>query len=415
MEQDKDQKSRQQRRTQLHKSAARRQTSAGVRTNRVSSRAAQTTMRSGRGSHSRAPQQSTGTHNSAFFIFVIVLFGLVLLTVGGFALGSCVHKPETTTPQVEAGKDVKITIPEGSGGNDIAQLLVDAGVISDSSEFLSELNNQHAETNLKPGTYAFVTGEDITKVVKQLSEGPNTNETTVTIPEGVTVEKTAELVESSLGIKKDDFLAQAKASNYTKDYPFLSGAQNDSLEGFLFGKTYDFAGKTVNADSVIRAMLDQYKQEISTLDFAASETAIKSRYGVTMSDYDILTLASIIEREAVNDDDRGKVASVFYNRLQKGMPLQSDATMGYVVGPQVTADDLKKESPYNTYLNKGITPTPICSPSINSIKAALHPDDTNYYYFLLIEDGSYSNHTFSETYEQHQEAINKAKQDQGIS
>lgn len=415
MKQDAPNKGHKTRSTQSSGGAVRRQTSGGVRTNRVSGRAAQTTMRTGRGAHSRASQESAGTHNSSLFIVIVVAIGVVLLCIIGFTLSSCLHKPTESATSVEAGKEVKITIPEGSGGNEIAKLLVDAGVVSDSSAFLSELSAQHADTNLKPGTYAFVTGEDVSKVVKQLSEGPNTNDSTVTIPEGVTVTKTAELVQSSLGINKDDFLKQAKASNYVNDYPFLSGAQDDSLEGFLYGKTYDFAGKTLNADTVIRAMLNQYQTEVASLNFAEAEAAIKTRYGITMSDYEILTLASIIEREGVNDDDRGKVASVFYNRLQKGMPLQSDATMGYVVGPNVTAEDLKKESPYNTYLNKGVTPTPICSPSINSIKAALYPDDTNYYYFLLIENGTYSNHTFSETYEQHEQAIEKAKQDQGIS
>ena len=151
---------------------------------------------------------------------------------------------------------------------------------------------------------------------------------------------------------------------------------------------------------------------MASLDFASAEATIKSQYGVTMSDYDIIKLASIIEREAISEDDRGKVASVFYNRLKAGMPLQSDATMSYVTGGEVTADDLKTQSPYNTYLNKGLPPTPICTPSLASIKAALAPDTTDYMYFLIIEKGDYSNHTFSTTYEDHQKAIEKAKADQ---
>ena len=124
-----------------------------------------------------------------------------------------------------------------------------------------------------------------------------------------------------------------------------------------------------------------------------------------MSDYQIITMASIIEREAVTDDDRPLVASVFYNRLRDGMKLQSDATMGYVTGGEVTADDLKTDSPYNTYLYGGLPPTPICSPSSASIAAALSPSSTDYYYFFISD----TVHQFSETYEEHQQAISAAQ------
>lgn len=122
-----------------------------------------------------------------------------------------------------------------------------------------------------------------------------------------------------------------------------------------------------------------------------------------------MILASIIEREAVTQDDRPLVASVFYNRLKQDMALQSDATMGYVLDREVTAEDLKTQSPYNTYLNKGLTPTPICTPSTASLKAALEPASTDYLYFFIVENGSYSNHSFSKTYEEHQQAIETAK------
>ena len=161
-------------------------------------------------------------------------------------------------------------------------------------------------------------------------------------------------------------------------------------------------------------MLDQYKAEVHSLNMSDAAASLSSSYGVTVSDYDVLKVASIIEREAVTSDDRPLVSSVIYNRLKADMSLQSDATMGYVTGGDVTADDLKVDSPYNTYLHKGLTPTPICNPSLDSIQAALAPSPTNYYYFLIIENGSYSNHTFSETYDQHQEAIAKAQADQGV-
>ena len=298
-----------------------------------------------------------------------------------------------------------MTIPEGSSASQVAQALYDAGVISNTDDFLTQVHRRDLESSLKSGTYTLVTGGDMDSLLSLLTSGPNSSSASLTIPEGYTVTKIAASVETTFGISADDFIAQAKASNYVADYPFLSAAANDSLEGFLFPKTYDFSGQTVTADLIIRAMLSQYQTEMASYDFATSEAAIQSTYGVTMSDYQIITLASIIEREAVTDDDRPLVASVFYNRLRDGMKLQSDATMGYVTGGEVTADDLKTDSPYNTYLYGGLPPTPICSPSSASIAAALSPSSTDYYYFFISD----TVHQFSETYEEHQQAISAAQ------
>lgn len=390
-------------------SRARAQRRSGMRTKGVSGRTAQLTMqtRAGRSAARRAPQSSIkGGH----IAIAGILFALIVVLVV-FVVHSCGAAPDSKA-SVIPGQTVQITVAEGSGASTIASSLLDAGVISDTQGFYEELARQDVESKLKSGTYSFVTGEDISEVVAQLAEGPNTTTGKLTVPEGLTVSALAQQVQSSLGISADDFLAQAKASNYVSDYPFLANVQNDSLEGYLFPKTYDFSGETPTADTVIRAMLDQYKAEIAKVDFASGEALIQSRYGITMSDYQIVTMASIIEREAATDEDRPKVASVFYNRLKLGMALQSDATMSYVTGGDVSADDLKKESPYNTYLNTGLTPTPICSPSLASLEAALNPADTNYLYFFLLENGKVSIHSFSETYEQHQQAIADAQKQQ---
>lgn len=377
----------------------------------MSSRTARMTQRARSGHSHKKPEPQGRRGKLKFLPFVLVAVAVVaaigFVVVPRF-LGAG-HEGKT----VEAGKTVTVNIPEGSGGSAIAQKLYDAGVISDKEAFATEVKRQEADSKLKSGTYVFVTGGDVAEVVSRLVTGPNSNKGTVTVAEGLTVKKTAKVVSESLGISTEDFLAQAKASNYSAQYVFLANAQNDSLEGFLYPTKYDFGSeKNVTADTVIKAMLDKYQSEVASLDFASAEATIKSQYGVTMSDYDIIKLASIIEREAISEDDRGKVASVFYNRLKAGMPLQSDATMSYVTGGEVTADDLKTQSPYNTYLNKGLPPTPICTPSLASIKAALAPDTTDYMYFLIIEKGDYSNHTFSTTYEDHQKAIEKAKADQ---
>ena len=312
-------------------------------------------------------------------------------------------------PEIQPGQEVTINIPDGSGGGEIAQILYDEGVINDTADFFKEVRNLGAETSMQSGSYSFVTGANVREVVRQLVDGPNSAADSFTIPEGFTLAQVASTVEASLQIPADEFIAQAKASNYVNDYPFLAPAieNGDTLEGFLFPKTYDMGGKIKTADVVIRMMLSQYQSELSEFDIDGALNDIYNRYGVDMSQYDIVVLASIIEKEAYSGDDWVNVSSTFYNRMNSDMPLQSDATMGYVTGGEVTPDDLETDSPYNTYLNDGLPPTPICNPSYQSLKAALYPADTNYHFFLIVEEDGYSFHAFSDTYEEHLEAIEK--------
>lgn len=306
---------------------------------------------------------------------------------------------------VEAGQQVTLTVPEGASGDSIASLLSQNHVIDDPSDYYAAVKKLGAETSLKPGDYRFETGQDPIDVVKQLVSGPNIEGAKLTVPEGQTVSQTAELVEKAYGIPAADFIAQAKASAYLADYPFLSEAADDSLEGFLFPKTYSFSAKPT-VDQVIRAMLDQYQTDVaSALDFEAGRTAIKNRYGVELSNYQVLNLASIVEREGLNAEQRAHVASVFLNRLSGKLTggvtlLNSDATMMYVTGGAVTADDLKQDSPYNSYKNPGLPPTPICSPSVESIQATLNPTDSNDLYFYITQDRE----VFSETYDEHRQS-----------
>ena len=363
------------------------------------------------GSHA-VPQRRRGVPVAAI---VAIVLAVVLVGVGGFFVIRHFLNPYEGT-RVEDGQTVTVEIPEGSSGSEIVQLLLDAGVIHSSKDFRSAVQAQNADQSLRCGTYTFVTGSDPADVVAQLVAGPNSSEGQLQIPEGLTIQKTAEVVEETYGIPVDDFLEQAKASNYVKDYPFLEEAANDSLEGFLYPKTYNLAGKDVTADSVIRLMLSQYQTELGNIDTEAARKKLAERYNnLNVTDYDLLKIASIIEKESIAEEDRDKVSSVFYNRLNTGMNLQSDATMGYVTEGLVTSEDLQSDSPYNTYLYGGLPPTPICSPSMWALEAAMNPADTNYLFFFIIEDGNYSNHTFSETYEEHSSAYEIALQEQAAA
>lgn len=310
------------------------------------------------------------------------------------------------TASITAGEHIKITIPSGANAARIAQLLVQERVISDGKAFLSAIQKQDVASKIKSGTYELVAGSDYQQLIDRLIQGPNSSENALIVPEGFTVDKLADLVSQQFGISRDDFLAQAKASNYVDEFPFLKDAQNDSLEGFLWPKTYDFSSTTPTSDAIIKLMLTQYKTETANLDFEGAQQNIKQQYGITMSRYDFIKLASIIEKEALIDEDRPLIASVMFNRLKADMPLQSDATMGYVTKGKVTPQDLKSDSPYNTQNKKGFPPTPICSPGIASLSAAMLPATTDNYYFWITKD----EHKFSKTYDEHLQAIKEAKE-----
>lgn len=310
------------------------------------------------------------------------------------------------TASITAGEHIKVTIPSGANAARIAQLLVQERVISDGKAFLSAIQKQDVASKIKSGTYELVAGSDYQQLIDRLIQGPNSSENALIVPEGFTVDKLADLVSQQFGISRDDFLAQAKASNYVDEFPFLKDAQNDSLEGFLWPKTYDFSSTTPTSDAIIKLMLTQYKTETANLDFEGAQQNIKQQYGITMSRYDFIKLASIIEKEALIDEDRPLIASVMFNRLKADMPLQSDATMGYVTKGKVTPQDLKSDSPYNTQNKKGFPPTPICSPGIASLSAAMLPATTDNYYFWITKD----EHKFSKTYDEHLQAIKEAKE-----
>lgn len=336
--------------------------------------------------------------------FAVLALLVVIATVMAYLNSRSQDNAQTAS--ITAGEHIKITIPSGANAARIAQLLVQERVISDGKAFLSAIQKQDVASKIKSGTYELVAGSDYQQLIDRLIQGPNSSENALVVPEGFTVDKLADLVSQQFGISRDDFLAQAKASNYVDEFPFLKDAQNDSLEGFLWPKTYDLSSTTPTSDAIIKLMLTQYKTETANLDFEGARQNIKQFYSVTMSNYDFIKLASIIEKEALTDEDRPLISSVMFNRLKADMPLQSDATMGYVTKGKVTPQDLKSDSPYNTQYKKGFPPTPICSPGIASLSAAMMPATTDNYYFWITKD----EHKFSKNYDDHLQAIKEAKE-----
>ena len=337
-------------------------------------------------------------------VVVAIIFVLAVIFIAPRLMGS---NSTEGRGAVVAGQQVEIIVPEGSGATAIAEILYEAGVVDSPESFLTAMKRQDAEQSLKSGTYSLFTGMNAADAVRQLVSGPNSTSYSITVPEGFTLQQIAALVETNLGIPASDFIAQAKASKYVGSYSFLSIATQDTLEGFLFPKTYDFSGKEITADTVIRAMLDQYKTEVSPYDWDAAIAQLQTRFGRNFSSYDVLIIASIIERETNTPaEDGAHVASVIYNRLAYGMMLQCDSTSVYANNGVLTVEIVSSEwdNPYNTYANYGLPPTPICSPSIKSIEAALYPDRTDDCYFFI--SGNY--HVFSVTYDDHLAAIANA-------
>lgn len=338
----------------------------------------------------------------------IVAAVLAVLVVGGLAWRALTLFNSCSAQSVELlaeGQEATITVAEGAGAKVVGEQLAEARLVSNAGDFTKRVNEMGVDSQLKPGTYTFAGGMSLDAIINQLTAGPVAN--ALTIPEGSTLEAVAQSVATFTEnrITADAFTAAASdASAYAADYDFLADAGTNSLEGFLFPKTYEI-GDDAAAESVVRMMLDQFKTETSGLNWSYPQSQ-----GLTI--YDAVKLASIVERESSGDEQiRAQVASVFYNRLNNfGDPnygfLQSDATTAYELGHDPTPEDIKNPTPFNTYTNTGLPPTPICSPGLDCLQAVCNPAQTNYFFFYFAPDESGTmQYYFSETYEEHQQTF----------
>lgn len=307
--------------------------------------------------------------------------------------------------RVLPGNPVTVEIPPGSGTGEIARILAEAGVIENAAMFRLRARLDGIDGKLRSGRYDLTTQMPYEEVVDALLTGPPVPYVTVTVPEGLTVAQTAERFESAAGIPAAEFveLASRQAASFAADHPYLADAYGGSLEGFLFPKTYRVV-EGATARDVIEMMLDQFDTEIAAVDLSYPTSR-----GMDLSE--VVTVASIIEREARLEEERPLVSSVIYNRLDRGMRLEMCATVEYLLPgtrPRLTLEDLKIDSPYNTYLYAGLPPGPIASPGLASLQAAASPARTKYLYYVLTgEDGS---HTFAETYAEFLKAKERSRE-----
>ena len=318
---------------------------------------------------------------------------ILLLAVGVAMAGAgwWVRNRLTTPYAAFSGSEVFVELPPGSSVASIANRLVAAGVLPDAITFRLAARYTGADRRLQAGEYRFAGSSTPLAVLDRLAAG-DVYTHPLTFREGLTMFEMAETFEQSgLGTAKD-FLAAAREPGLvaTRD------ARAKSLEGYLFPDTYAMP-RSSDAEDLIRAMLARFDKVFdSTLRAEAAHRAMSTR--------DVLTLASIIEKETGRADERTKVAAVYHNRLKIGMPLQCDPTVIYALmlsgrwNGNLRKADLQLNSPYNTYVVRGLPPGPIASPGRASIEAALRPADVDYLYFVSRNDGS---HVFATTLAEH--------------
>lgn len=320
---------------------------------------------------------------------IVIAFLLVLLLAlggtAGYGMWAIGGKP--------TGKKVRIVIPKGSNASQITEILGDASVIRAPWLFRVYLRWRGGGTELRPGEYVLSEGLGYASVVGVLRKGPPLQVLRVTVPEGKTLKETARIFEDRARIPARDFLAAAASRK-----PPVKAPSGASLEGFLFPKTYDLT-PTMKAGDVIDRLLGQFRTETSKMDFVGAP--------LRLSPFQIVTVASLIEREAKVKKDRPLIAAVIYNRLKRHMRLEIDATVQYALLQRtgryknpLTLEDLKIRSPYNTYLIDALPPGAIASPGAASIEAALHPADVPYLFYVV--KNSKGEHAFATTFSEFQ-------------
>ncbi len=325
-----------------------------------------------------------------------VLAAACLALGGAAALGLLLVQDHLHRP-APAGPEAGLVIPEGATGQDVARILAEEGLVSHELLFRLALRLDEDSTPIRHGYYILPRGLTPVALAERLREGPAANrdpralppELRVTIREGLSLEQMAQLFDDP-----DAFLEAASDPALIEELDLDA----PNLEGFLMPNTYFFDEKP-DERAVVERMLDQFQREYARL---------MERYphGRERDPLEVVTIASLIEREARAAAERPLVSAVIHNRLERGMTLDLDATLQFALnkyGQRMLNEDKEVDSPYNSYRNAGLPPGPIASPGVDSLRAALNPADVDYLYFVSNADGY--THTFSETLAEHNRAV----------
>lgn len=289
---------------------------------------------------------------------------------------------------------ISVTIPQGSSGKDIAGILKEKGLIKSTWAFSFYIKEKELSGEMKAGHYVFRKNQTLPEIASMLGEG-ETSEMSVTLLEGWTAKQIAEELEEKGLTTVESFMNCLKACD-----TLIHFAPDESLEGFLYPDTYFIDSITYSDTNFIRELLTNFENKLSEQEWSDINNSKRTLE-------EIVTMASIVEREERNPDEKSTVAGILWNRFDNNVGLGADATVLYALGRTkggLSYDDLQVDSPYNTRKYAGLPPTPICNPSIQSIRAALYPKETDYMYYLHDEEGGIH---YAKTLEGHNE--NKAK------
>lgn len=344
-------------------------------------------------------------------VFTTVLVICILL-IGGIVGGS-IYIKSALKPVDPSNTEVKdITIPIGSSGRTIATTLEENGVIKNAKLFRYYVKFKN-ESGFQAGHYQLSPSMEIDEIIASLKTGKVVEEPVfkMTIPEGIWLDRISEIIAEKTPYTTEEVFEKLNDEEYISElislYPNLLSEEilNENirhpLEGYLFPATYEFFEEEPSIESIIEKMLNQTELVLSPY----MEQIKEREYSL----HEFLTMASIIEEEATAAADRQHIASVFYNRIDISMPLQTDPTVLYSLGNhkvQITYDDLEVQSPYNTYVIAGLPIGPIANPGEMSIQAALNPKETDDLYFYSRPNGQT---LFSSTLQEHNRNKNKYK------
>ncbi|MDO8489916.1 MAG: endolytic transglycosylase MltG [bacterium] len=312
------------------------------------------------------------------------LIGLSIVFVG------CAMVWNAALTPVMVPAAVSIVVAPGERTDSIVNNLYEHQLIKNKLLFKTYVWTMYRGQTLKAGEYTFAGQLSLPTLVHQLIVGSGKQEVVLRIIEGWTNRQIAGYLLSQ-GIGTENTILTSLSHDWSSRFDFLTPGQ--SLEGFLFPDTYRVFRDAAPSD-VIEKMLMQFNKK-----FPIGLREEARQKGLTL--HEVVTLASILEREVRSDLDRARVADIFYRRMEKGMPLQADSTVNYVTGkntPSVSGVDLAIDSPYNTYKHKGLPPTPISNPGLASLVASLHPEKNAYWFFLTPKDGTV---IYSKTFEEH--------------
>jgi len=343
-------------------------------------------------------------------IVAIVAIAFVLISGIVGLLGYSYVKSALKPVDPDATKTIAVEVPIGSTLSSISTLLEEKGVIKDARVFKYYAKFKN-ESQFQAGNYDLTQAMTLDELIESLKTGKvyRTPVFTMTIPEGLTLEQIGNIVEKKTPYTQKEFMDLVTSDAFVQQmkakYPelvtdaVLADKIRYDLEGYLFPATYSYFEEKPSLESIVDEMIGAMDKVVKNYNDALTEKK--------MSVHQLLTFASLLEREATAQTDRETIASVFYNRIDQGMPLQTDPTVLYALGShkdRVLYKDLEVDNAYNTYKNKGLPPGPIAGAGKTSIEAVLNPSKTDYLYFLADKKGV--NH-FSKTYDEHLLKVDK--------